>query len=106
MKRIRAAFAAVFSHASAAVLAAFFVAAPATAANLCLDRDELVELIEAERGAALVARGLKVDGLMMEIFAAPEGYWTTVWTWPTGQSCIIDMGTGYSPAAPAKGGGI
>ena len=67
----------------------------------CPDRS--VILTDLERaGESQVMIGVKPEGIVVEIFAAPNGNWTEIWTWPRGQTCVIAFGRDIAISA---GGG-
>jgi hypothetical protein len=96
------------SLAVAALLAAFAWASPLHAEinrSGCGPRDEIAALLEKNYGERPVNRGLKMDGVLLEIFASGvTGTWTRVWTWPNDQSCVMGAGDGWQ-AVPVKPGG-
>lgn len=86
------------------VLALCLLSSPAFAMDRgrvdCPDRAVLVADLE-RAGETRVLVGLKPEGIVMEMFAARNGNWTEIWTWPRGQSCVVAFGQNMAVMAPA-----
>ena len=61
----------------------------------CGLRDSIVQHLEKTYNETLVLQALNGAGLLMEIFASPEGTWTELRTQPNGRSCAVDSGEGW-----------
>ena len=81
----------------ALIIASFMFAASAQAGelSLCAERETLIESLLNHYGEKRVFGGLKIDGIMMELFASPDGTWTEIWTWPNGTSCVMQDGRSH-----------
>ena len=84
----------------AAALSALFMsvaAAPAFAQGelMCAPRDEVVRQLGAQFSETPVSRGLTGDGMLLEVFASPQGTWTAVLSEPTGVSCLVRGGEAW-----------
>jgi len=84
----------------AAALSALLVcvaAAPAFAQGelMCAPRDDVVKQLGAQFSETPVSRGLTGDGMLLEVFASPQGTWTAVLSEPTGVSCLVSGGEGW-----------
>ena len=81
----------------------YFVTAPAHSMETgrvdCPSRSIIVDDLE-RAGERKFAEGLKLDGIVMEIFVSNNGSWTEIWTWPNGQSCVINVGTNMNIELP------
>lgn len=58
----------------------------------CAHRTELVAYLKAAYGETAAGRGLRDDGLLLELFAGPSGSWTIIVTHPAGVSCLVSYG--------------
>lgn len=67
----------------------------AAAALLCGDRAAIVGRLAGEYGESPVASGIAADGRLVEIFAAPDGGWTILYTIPGGPSCLLAAGENW-----------
>ncbi len=78
-------------------LLASFATAPAFAQGelMCAPRDEVVKQLGAQFSEAPVSRGMTGDGMLLEVFASPQGTWTAVLSEPTGVSCLVSGGDGW-----------
>lgn len=80
---------------SACALAAT-AAMPAFAQQLaCAPRDDVVRQLGAQFAEVAVSRGLTGDGMLLEVFASPQGTWTAVLSEPTGLSCLVSGGEAW-----------
>lgn len=89
------------------VLLGFLFALPVHAQSdrsACLDYKTFVERMHAPPRYDKVAEALKQGNLLTEVYADPKGNWIMVWVWPTGQTCIMDLGEGWRAVRP--GGAI
>ncbi|MHB1217464.1 MAG: hypothetical protein ACYC1L_04595 [Alphaproteobacteria bacterium] len=80
-----------------ALLATAALAAPALAQGelMCAPRDEVVKQLGAQFSETPVSRGLTGDGMLLEVFASPQGTWTAVLSEPTGVSCLVSGGEAW-----------
>lgn len=80
-----------------ALLATAALAAPAFAQGdlMCAPRDEVVKQLGAQFSETPVSRGLTGDGMLLEVFASPQGTWTAVLSEPTGVSCLVSGGEAW-----------
>ncbi|MEQ8666326.1 MAG: hypothetical protein RIC16_11445 [Rhodospirillales bacterium] len=68
---------------------------PAGAA-VCLERDAISSKLASDHGEHPSAAGLASNGELLEVFASEDGTWTLVLTDPTGVSCVVASGEGWS----------
>lgn len=61
----------------------------------CAARPVVLEALSARFGEARQMIGLVNGGLVLELFAGPEGNWTAIITHPDGKSCVIAAGTAF-----------
>lgn len=83
---------------TAAVLAAFFVATPAWAVPICMQRVNAVENLQRKYYEAQVARGLTIGRDQMlrvvEVWRTKDGgTWTILVTRPNGMTCLVAEGS-------------
>lgn len=62
---------------------------------MCAPRDEVVKQLGAQFSETPVSRGLTGDGMLLEVFASPQGTWTAVLSEPTGVSCLVSGGEAW-----------
>lgn len=77
-------------------------ASPALGAS-CLPRDAATEQLSQRYDEQPVARGLRANGTMAELWLSPKGSWTLLVTLPDGLSCILDGGTDMDMRPPMRG---
>lgn len=94
-------FASIVAAAAACALLAPAAAALERGRVDCPDRTAILADLEAA-GEQRVAMGIKPEGIVMEIFAARNGNWTEIWTWPRGQSCVVAFGRNMAVTAPRE----
>ena len=71
---------------------------------VCEDRERIVETLKQTNGEAREGRGVMVGGkgaVLIELFAAPDGGWTLLYSYPNGTSCLLAHGTDWMPIEPA-----
>ena len=69
------------------------VAAVSTAPAICAKRSDVVVHLAERFHEAPLARGLSVNGALLEIFATQDGAsWTAMATYADGTSCLIASG--------------
>lgn len=78
----------------AALMIALSAGAAFAQAGTCLPHEKAKELLETRYGETLQAIGLTAQGMVMEIFAAPNGSWTVLFVTADGVACFGP--TGYS----------
>ena len=63
----------------------------------CEPRPELVKILKRDFNEEPISGGLSTNGLVVEVFASPEGAtFTVVITHPVlGQSCVVQAGFGW-----------
>ncbi len=88
----------------ALTIALLLTGTPVEAQETCGPRADILRKLERAYGEVTVARGLTLDGLMMQMLAGPRGNWTVVITFPDGQSCLVMAGEAFEQV-PARGGG-
>ena len=83
-----------------ALLGSSLMSAPAEAARMCGDRDQILEqlaLLHKEKPSAL---GLSADGGVLEVLVSPEGGWTILVTYPKRPTCVIAAGQAWEALQP------
>lgn len=80
-----------------ALLATVAVATPAFAQGglMCAPREEVVKQLGIQFSEKPVSRGVTGDGMLLEVFASPQGTWTAVLSEPTGVSCLVSGGESW-----------
>lgn len=74
----------------------FALAAPATAARLCLPHGDIAELLNTRYAEARIAIGVAEGGGLLEVFSTVDGTtWTIVVTSPQGISCVVSAGESW-----------
>lgn len=68
----------------------------------CANRAEVVEHLGKIFGERQLGRGLADSGVVIELFAGPEGSFTIFATTPRGRSCFIASGEGWEPPPPQE----
>lgn len=68
---------------------------------MCAPRDEVVKQLGAQFSETAVSRGLTGDGMLLEVFASPQGTWTAVLSEPTGVSCLVSGGEAWQSVDPS-----
>lgn len=63
----------------------------------CADRAEVVEHLGRIFGERRLGQGLADSGLVIELFAGPQGSFTIFATTPRGRSCLIATGEAWEP---------
>jgi hypothetical protein len=78
-------------------LATAAISAPAFAQGelMCAPRDEVVTQLGAQFSEIPVSHGLTGDGMLLEVFASPQGTWTAVLSEPSGVSCLVSGGEAW-----------
>jgi len=85
---------------TAASFALGLTGAPAFAGQpICGAHDDVVSGLEKKYSETPTARGLATAGLMIEVFASPEGTFTIVATRPDGTSCLLAAGEAWHKLA-------
>jgi hypothetical protein len=99
----------VLKAACAALLLVALIAPSAVFAQspACASRAELLARWAEKYGEWPLARGFMSNGLVLEIWATPDGaQWTGFVTRPDGTSCMVangsDWESGQPPAAPGR----
>ncbi len=69
--------------------------APATAAPLCGDRDQILDQLAQLHHEKPSALGLSADGGVLEILVSPEGGWTILVTYPKRPTCVLAVGEAW-----------
>jgi len=84
------------------------VAIPALAQQelMCAPREEVARQLGAQFSEVAVTRGLTGDGMLLEVFASPEGTWTAVLSEPKGVSCLVSGGEAWQMVDPSRNTGI
>ena len=63
------------------------------AQQVCAPHNELTQHLAEAYGESRQVLGLTSDGLLMEMFASPDGSWTLTGTRADGVSCVFGSGT-------------
>ena len=87
--------------AAAFFLALVTVSPGASGQSPCWPRDRLVTDLAARWGESPVGRGMAGAGLLVELFATPDGSgWTLVAVSPDGRACVLAAGHDWHRPAP------
>jgi hypothetical protein len=81
-------------------------ATPTVAQGQCAPRTSVVETLASGYGEARSGIGIAANGMVVELFTAPTGTWTLVYTRPDGMTCAIASGEAWEhtkDALPAPG---
>ena len=89
---------------TAAILAAFLLAPPASAQRAvpCAPRGEFVEHLRVNYGEVPVAMGIAGNGALIEVLAAPSGSWTYLLTAPGRLTCGFVSGAAWEVLTPPE----
>ena len=69
----------------------------------CPQRSEVAGLLIAA-GESRLALAMKPGGIIMELWARPDlSRWTEIWTWPRGQTCVVQFGREMMIFPPIEG---
>ena len=72
---------------------------------VCQPRERIVDVLERANDESQRARGV-MDGskgaVLIELFTAPDGGWTLLYSYPNGTSCVLAHGTDWMPTNPAS----
>ncbi|AZN96760.1 hypothetical protein EJ066_05335 [Mesorhizobium sp. M9A.F.Ca.ET.002.03.1.2] len=80
-----------------AVAAAFFVA-PATAAEQCAARADMIKALGDKFKENPTALGVVNPNVIVEVFVSDQGTWTILASDTRGQSCVVSVGEGWESA--------
>lgn len=69
----------------------------------CANRAEVVEHLGKIFGERRLGQGLADSGVVIELFAGPEGSFTIFATTPRGRSCLIASGEAWEPLPEPEG---
>jgi hypothetical protein len=72
-------------------IVALIIASPAVAAE-CGPRDQVIELLSQGYAEQPVARGMRSNGTMAELWLSPGGSWTVLISSPAGVACVAFSG--------------
>jgi len=82
--------------AAAALVAAFFIAGPGTAAAIqCGDHKSLVKHLNDKFSEELSATSRDARGRAMELYRSPSGSWTLILILKEGPACILTAGSDW-----------
>lgn len=70
-------------------------ATPTVAQGQCAPRGAVVEMLAEGYGEARSGIGIWSNGTVVELFTAPTGTWTLVYTRPDGVTCAIASGEAW-----------
>lgn len=88
-----------------AAAAAFLLSGGASAAPQwpCGSYDAIVERLAGSQQQVSLGNGLNTRGMILEIFAAPDGSWSIVMSSPM-LSCVVDRGENWRQVEPQQEG--
>lgn len=72
---------------------------------VCEQREHIVDVLEQANEESQKAHGVMVGSrgtVLIELFTAPDGGWTFLYSYPNGTSCVLAHGTDWMPASPAS----
>jgi hypothetical protein len=70
--------------------------------NVCVDRVQFIERLKRQYSERQVSNGINYNGVVVEVFASPEGHFTILATSPDGVSCLIASGDNWQEAPILK----
>ena len=76
--------------------------APAATGPPCGRHDVVVAFLAETYDETSVGRGVRSDGLMVELLVAPQGSWTIIVTHPMGMSCLASDGDDWETIASPR----
>ncbi len=71
---------------------------------VCDERARLVGELAMYYSEFPMARGLTLDGQVLELLVSEEGSWTIIVTRPSGISCLVTAGQAWKDLAPIVSG--
>lgn len=74
---------------------------PGRRAGRCGPHDAITQQLLAQFAEVPVGLGLTNDGLLLELYASPDGTWTALISNPAGVSCIVSFGVGWQSKGPS-----
>lgn len=90
---------------AAALVAAFFVAAPAAAEMFCTEARALARFLADHHDETPIGAGLAGNGGLVQVLVSPDGEtWTIILTMPDGTACLMAAGEGWESLDPAPVG--
>ena len=72
---------------------------------VCEQREHIVDVLKQANNERQEARGIMVGSkgtVLIELFTAPDGGWTFLYSYPNGTSCVLAHGTNWMPVGPAS----
>lgn len=93
-----------YALAGAVLAVGIFAGYSADAQPVCVERNELIDILGERFNETLRSFGLQADGLVLELYASPEGSWTALLTRPDGVSCVVASGEAWSTMPGPKAG--
>ncbi|MBI1778927.1 MAG: hypothetical protein HYR63_26615 [Proteobacteria bacterium] len=68
---------------------------------------QMTDYLRTVYGEIPIGRGLRGDGMVLEVMAAPVGSWTIIVTGPNSVSCLVSAGESWEmfPLGPSSGSG-
>ena len=72
---------------------------------VCEQREHIVDVLKQANNERQEARGIMVGStgtVLIELFTAPDGGWTFLYSYPNGTSCVLAHGTNWMPVSPAS----
>jgi hypothetical protein len=84
-----------FALAAFAFAGGALFSAPAEAARLCGDRDQILKRLEQRHDETPQALGLSADGGVLEVLVSPSGGWTILVTYPKRPTCVVAVGEAW-----------
>ena len=77
------------------------LSSPAEGQVACGPHDAITPQLLAQFAEVPVGLGLTNDGLLLELYASPDGTWTALISNPAGVSCIVSFGVGWQSKGPS-----
>ena len=79
-----------------AALIALAISSPATAQQMCGERDQIVAALQAQFGETASDTALQETGNVVEVYRNREsGTWTILVTLPNGMTCLVAAGSAW-----------
>lgn len=77
------------------------LSSPAEGQLACGPHDTIARQLLAQFAEIPVGLGLTHDGVLLELYASPDGTWTALVSNPAGVSCIVTFGVGWQSKGPS-----
>jgi hypothetical protein len=73
----------------------FLFAFSAQAQQICMDRVNVLKILDQKHKEAPASLGVTVSGEVVEVLVSEKGTWTIIVTTPNGVSCLVAAGESW-----------